>query len=128
MSLKFLRVDAVLNEQTPLGPDTALQTALLKVLGHTKDALVARQAKAVESVVQRRSAGVMDPTVDSGDEAHRPEAAEHKAEEVALVVMPVPDRDLLLAAEVEQPGDDLPVERPLIGNGQERGVPALRFL
>src|SRR3954465_3103581 len=69
---EFVGVNGVLNQQTAVGKDAAFQAALMQVGGDAEDALVARQAPAIEGVVEGRAAGVVNPAVDGGDEVHRP--------------------------------------------------------
>ena len=61
----------------------------------------------------------LDPAMDGGHQSHRPEPSQEQAEGIALVVVTVPDRDLLASADCEQLCDDAPVPRAAIGDGNE---------
>ena len=74
------------------------QARLEQVVGHADHPLVPRQAEPVDPVVQRRAGGVLHPAVDGGHQPHRAEPLEQQAEGVRLVVVAVPDGDVLAAA------------------------------
>ena len=64
------------------------------------DLVIARQAPFVDVVIHPCAEGVVGPAVDGGDEFHLPELAKDQAQQVGLVIMPMPDGDVLLLAEL----------------------------
>jgi hypothetical protein len=53
------------------------------------------------------------------DEFHRPEPTGDKAESIALIVVSVPDRDVVLAAQPYQLVDNIQIERSAVRNPNE---------
>src|SRR5579864_829421 len=94
------RIDAVLEEHAPLLPYAASQALLVQLIRDAEHELIIRQAKPIDAMIKRPCAGDAPP-VDRRDQPHPPEPPQQQAERVALVVMPMPDRNSFLTADLQ---------------------------
>ena len=95
-------VNCVVDPIATLALQPRFLALVIEIVGNANGGSVVLEAPLVDLYVERHSASKIRPTVQRRYEFHPPELTDKEAQQVAFVVMTVPDRDSLLAAKADE--------------------------
>ncbi len=121
-ALVFAHINRVGHVVQPLGRDARVKALAGQQRADGDHLLVVVHGPQVQAAVRARAPCLTCPTMGGGHQPHRPQRPQQQPQQVRLVVVGVPDGDVLATAQIEQRTQHAQIQRAGLGDGPERAV------